>query len=134
VEDYADRHAYAFTGIYRQTVDEQYYPYARPQESGNHSGMRWLRFSDGKGTTLSILRADSLLNFSALPYSLDDLDPGPEKKQYHSGELVPRNETYVHLDLRQTGLGGIDSWGSWPLEKYRVPFKDYAYSYWIKVE
>ncbi|MCO6484076.1 MAG: DUF4981 domain-containing protein [Flavobacteriales bacterium] len=134
VEDYADRHAYAFTGIYRQTVDEQYYPYARPQESGNHGGMRWLRFSDGKGTTLSILRADSLLNFSALPYSLDDLDPGPEKKQYHSGELVPRNETYVHLDLRQTGLGGIDSWGSWPLEKYRVPFRDYAYSYWIRVQ
>jgi beta-galactosidase len=76
-------------GVYHQTLDQQYYPYARPQESGNHGGVRWVSFSDGKGTTLRFLHADSLLNFSALPYNMDDLDPGPEKKQYHSGELAP---------------------------------------------
>lgn len=133
-ENYADRQASSFTGVYHQTLDQQYYPYARPQESGNHGGVRWVQFKDNKGTMLSIFRADSLLNFSALPYNMDDLDPGPEKKQYHSGELQPRDSTFVHIDLRQSGVGGIDSWGSWPLEKYRVPFQDYAYAYWIKVE
>ena len=75
---------------------------------------------------------DSLFNFSALPYSLDDLDPEVEKKQYHSGELVKRNEIYMHLDHQQSGMQGIDSWGSQPLPQYRIPFRNQEYSYWIK--
>jgi beta-galactosidase len=133
-ENYWDRKSNSFIGKYRQTVDEQYYPYARPQESGNHTEVRWVSFSNTNGRKVHIAFADSLLSFSALPYSLDDLDPEMTKKQYHSGELNKRNETYVHIDLNQTGLQGIDSWGAWPMEKYRVPFKNYAYSYWIRFE
>lgn len=133
-ENYWDRKTNAFLGQYKQTVNEQYYPYARPQESGNHTEVRWVSFSNAKGRQIQFIFADSLLSFSALPYSLDDLDPEMNKKQYHSGELIKRNETYLHIDLQQTGLQGIDSWGSMPLEKYRIPFNDYKYSYWIKVE
>ncbi len=133
-ENYTDRKENTFIGKYKQTLDEQYYPYARPQESGNHTEVRWVSFADPKGKTIHFAYADSLLSFSAVPYSLDDLDPEMNKKQYHSGELNKRNETYLHMDLIQTGLQGIDSWGAWPLEKYRVPFKDYQYSYWIRFE
>lgn len=132
-ENYWDRKTNTFIGNYKQTVDEQYYPYARPQESGNHTEVRWVTFSNAKGRKIQFVFADSLLSFSALPYNLDDLDPEMNKKQYHSGELNKRNETYLHIDLNQTGLQGIDSWGSSPLEKYRVSFKDYFYSYWIQV-
>jgi len=69
------------------------------------------------------------LNVSALPYSLDDLDPEADKKQYHSGELTKRDTVYVHVDLQQAGLQGMDSWGSWPLEQYRIPFKNQQYGY-----
>lgn len=133
-ENYWDRKTNTFIGNYKQTVDEQYYPYARPQESGNHTEVRWVSFSNSKGRKIQFGFADSLLSFSALPYSLDDLDPEMEKKQYHSGELNKRNETYLHIDLNQTGLQGMDSWGAWPLEKYRIPFKNYQYSYWIRFE
>jgi beta-galactosidase len=133
-ENYWDRKTNAFIGQYKQTVDEQYYPYARPQESGNHTEVRWVTFSSAKGRKVHFAFADSLLSFSALPYNLDDLDPEMHKKQYHSGELNKRNETYLHIDLNQTGLQGIDSWGAWPMEKYRVPFKDYRYSYWMRFE
>jgi len=133
-ENYWDRKTNTFVGNYKQTVDEQYYPYARPQESGNHTEVRWVSFSNARGRKILFVFADSLLSFSALPYSLDDLDPEMNKKQYHSGELNKRNETYLHIDLKQTGLQGIDSWGAWPLEKYQVLFKDYRYSYWIKFE
>ncbi|MBN8672832.1 MAG: DUF4981 domain-containing protein [Chitinophagales bacterium] len=132
-ENYWDRKTNTFIGNYKQTVDEQYYPYARPQESGNHTEVRWVTFSNAKGRKIQFVFADSLLSFSALPYNLDDLDPEMNKKQYHSGELNKRNETYLHIDLNQTGLQGIDSWGSSPLEKYRVSVKDYFYSYWIQV-
>lgn len=133
-ENYWDRKTNTFIGQYNQTVDQQYFPYARPQESSNKTEVRWVSFSNAKGKKIIFLYADSLLSFAALPYSLDDLDPEMDKKQYHSGELDKRGEIYLHMDLQQSGLQGIDSWGSSPLEKYRVPFKDYGYSYWIKFE
>jgi beta-galactosidase len=131
-ESYWDRKTGSLIGQYKQTVQEQYFPYARPQESGNKADVRWANFTDAKGKGIQIIMADSLLNVAALPYALDDLDPETNKKQYHSGELVPRNEIYLHVDLQQLGVQGIDSWGARPLEEYRLPFKNYQYSYWIK--
>ena len=133
-ESYWDRKTNTSIAQFTQTIDEQYYPYARPQESGNKTEVRWVSMTNPNGHSIKFMFADSLLSFSALPYSLVDLDPEVEKKQYHSGELTKRNETYVHMDLNQTGLQGIDSWGAWVIEKYRIPFKNYQYSYWIKFE
>jgi len=130
-ENYWDRKSASLIGVYEQTVDDQYFPYARPQESGNKADVRWVSLTDAKGKGLKFEFVDSLLNFSALPYALDDLDPEVEKKQYHSGELNKRNNIYMHLDLNQIGLQGIDSWGSQPLKQYRLPFADFSYSYQI---
>lgn len=130
-ENYWDRKTASFVGLYRQDVDHQYYSYARPQESGNKTDVRWVTMTDRKGKGLRIEMADSLLNFSALPYAMDDLDPEMEKKQYHSGELVKRDKVFMHVDLKQNGLGGIDSWGSLPLKQYRLAFANHEYSYWI---
>lgn len=131
-ENYWDRKTASLIGTYKQTVDEQYFPYARPQESGNKTEVRWVSFTDKQGKGLRFEVADSLLSFGALPYAVEDLDPEAEKKQYHSGELVKRNQIYVHMDMKQLGVQGIDSWGSLPLTEYQIPFKDQEYSYWIK--
>jgi beta-galactosidase len=131
-ENYWDRKSASLVGLYKQSVGEQYYPYARPQESGNKSDVRWVQFTNQKGKGLRFEWADTLLNIAALPYHLDDLDPEVSKKQYHSGELKERNEIYLHVDLQQTGLQGIDTWGAWPMEKYRILFTKHQYSYYIK--
>lgn len=133
-ENYWDRKANTYIGVFKQSVEEQYYPYARPQESGNKTEVRWVTFSNEKGKKISFAFIDNLLSFSALPYHIDDLDPEAQKKQYHSGELNKRNEIFLHMDWQQTGVQGIDSWGAWPLEKYQIPFKNYKYSYWMKFE
>jgi beta-galactosidase len=112
-------------------VADQYFPYVRPQESGNKSDVRWVTMTDKKGNGLKLVFADSLLNFSALPYNIDDLDPQADKAQFHSGELNKRDTVVMHVDLQQLGLQGMDSWGSWPLEQYRIPFAEHRYSYWI---
>lgn len=130
-ENYWDRKSASLIGLYKQPLSKQYFRYARPQESGNKTDVRWLSMTNDKGKGIKIVFADSLLSLSALPYSLDDLDPETDKKQYHSGELAERDRIYMHVDLQQTGLQGIDSWGAWPLEKYRIPFADQRYSYWI---
>ncbi len=131
-ENYQDRKSASLVGQYRQKLSDQYFPYARPQESGNKTDVRWVLFTNAKGKGLRFEMEDTLLSFSALPYSLDDLDPEVNKKQYHSGELVERDKMYVHIDLQQTGVGGIDSWGSWPVETYRIPYADHEYSYRIR--
>jgi len=130
-ESYRDRKSGSLVGLYNQTLDQQYFPYARPQESGNKSDVRWYLVTDAKGNGLKFIFEDSLLNCEALPYSLDDLDPSPEKHQYHSGELEKRDTIFMHVDLQQLGVQGIDSWGAWPLKKYRIPFADHQYSYWM---
>ena len=131
-ENYWDRKTASLVGLYKQKTKDQYFGYARPQESGNKTDVRWVNFTNQKGKGLQFVYENNLLSFSALPYSLDDLDPEQDKKQYHSGELTARNSIYVHMDAQQSGVQGIDSWGSSPLKEYRVPFADQNYSYWIK--
>lgn len=131
-ENYIDRKTASLIGQYKSSVDDQYFPYARPQESGNKVDVRWVSFTNKTGKGLRFEFVDQLLSFNALPYSVEDLDPEAEKKQYHSGELIKRNQIYVHMDMQQLGVQGIDSWGSMPLTQYQIPYKNYNYSYYIK--
>jgi beta-galactosidase len=130
-ENYIDRNSGANLGIYKSTVDEQFHPYGRPQENGNKTGVRWLTLTDKKGKGLKIT-GNLPLEFSALHYSMDDLDPEQERKQYHAGELVKRSEVYLNVDYRQMGVAGIDSWASLPLDKYRIPYASCQYTYSIQ--
>ena len=84
--------------------------------------------TDESGTGLMFV-GDSLLSMSVLHYSMGDLDPGLEKDQTHSGELVERPEVYVNVDYRQMGVGGIQSWGALPLPKYSLPYGPYHYRF-----
>ncbi|SDD24263.1 beta-galactosidase [Niabella drilacis] len=131
-ENYWDRRTASNIGRYSQTIDQQYFPYARPQESGNKTDVRWISMQNNRGLGIRFELADSVLSASALPYSLEQLDPAPEKKQFHSGELEKADRIFMHVDLKQLGLQGIDSWGAMPLKQYWIPAGTYAYSYWIR--
>jgi beta-galactosidase len=130
VENYQDRNYSSNVGIYKQSVKSQFYPYVRPQENGNHTDIRWFKIYNTKGYGLKI-ESESLLSMSALHYFDADLDDGDQKHQHHSGELAPRKQTQLHIDYKQMGVGGIDSWGAWPLEKYRLNYENYSYSFKI---
>jgi beta-galactosidase len=131
-ESYWDRKTGATVGQYEGKVEDQYHAYIRPQESGNKTDVRWASFMNTKGRGLMIVQDADYLNVNALNHSQEDLDPAEEKAQYHSGDLIGREEIYLNVDLQQTGLAGIDSWGHLPLEKYRLNYKNYEYTYWLK--
>ena len=123
-ENYADRNSSALLGRYRQRVEDQYhYGYVRAQESGTHTGLRWLRLLDAAGDGLELC-APAAFSASALPFSLEDLDTHVHslelKAKAHENDRS-RGATWVHADLIQMGLGGIDSWGHWPLKEYLLP-------------
>ncbi len=131
IESYEDRKTAAKVGLYKSEVKDQLHHYIRPQETGNKTEVRWLKLSDKNGHGLHI-SGPTFLNFSALHFHRDDLDSGPEKKQQHGGQLRERNATFLNIDLRQMGVGGNDSWGALPLEKYWMPYQSYAYEFWIR--
>ncbi len=130
-ENYWDRKTAAFVGDYSGAIADQYYPYIRPQESGNKTDVRWAKLTRQDGSGITIASTDTLLNIEALPYSPEELFPGMEKDQTHSEELVPDDAVHLDVDLQQMGVGGINSWGALPLEKYRLPYQNYSYSYLI---
>ena len=133
-ENYCDRNASEFLGIYINKVSDEYYPYVRPQESGNHTDVRWFQVTDGQHGLQ--FYSDAPIECSALPYLVEDLDAGAFKdKQWgqHSGDLVERPLTQVHIQQKQMGLGCINSWGAWPEKPYMLPAqKGYDFTFVIK--
>ena len=128
VENYADRNHSTLIGKYRQTVAEQFYPYIRPQETGTKTDLRWWRVLNISGNGLQFV-GDAPFSASALNYSIESLDDGVQKDQRHSPEVAKAPFTNLCIDKVQMGLGCVNSWGTLPLEKYRVPYQDYEFSF-----
>ena len=128
VENYADRNHNTFLGVYRQSVESQFYPYVRPQETGNKTDLRWWRVLNIGGNGLEIV-SEAPFSASALHYTIESLDEGPRKIQRHSNEIEQADLTNVCIDKAQMGLGCVNSWGAWPLPEYRLPYQDYSFTF-----
>ena len=134
VENYCDRNSSEFIGIYNNKVADEYYPYVRPQESGNHTDVRWFRVQDKQGRGLEFY-SNAPMEASALNFLTEDLDDGMSKDKKidrHSGDLVERPLTQVHIQQRQMGLGCVNSWGAWPRQEYMLPYQNYDFTFVIK--
>ena len=131
VENYADRNHNTFLGVYRQSVDEQFYPYIRPQENGNKTDIRWWRVTNAGGTGIEVV-SDKPFSASALHYTIESLDEGVAKHQMHSQEVPEADLTNLLIDARQSGVGAKDSWGALPLPQYQMFYDDYSLSFIIR--
>ena len=131
IENYSDRNNVTDLGNYRQTVDEQFYSYIRPQETGTKTDIRWWKQTNKGGNGLMFI-SEAPFSASTLNYSIESLDDGVQKDQRHS-ELVPQaNYTNMCIDKVQMGLGCVNSWGALPLEQYRIHYGDYEFSFIMK--
>ena len=125
MENYIDRRAAAFLGIYESTVDAMQEAYVRTQTMGERTDTRWIRFSTAEGKSFT-LRAEDALSFSALHYTDEDLF---HIKYANDLPLVRREEIVLNLDCAFQGLGN-GSCGPGPLDKYRiVPGQDYVFRF-----
>ena len=134
VENYIDRNSSEFIGVYKNKVQDEYFEYIRPQESGNHTDVRWFSVIDADGRGLQFY-SNAPMEASAMPYTMDQLDDGMHKDKawgHHSGDLIPAGKTQVFIQQRQFGLGCVNSWGAWPRDEYRLPYQDYDFTFAIK--
>ncbi len=130
IENYADRNNSTPIGRYRQLVDDQYYAYIRPQESGNKTDIRWWSQTSIDGDGLQIVAAEPF-SASALNYTIDSLDDQDQKDQRHSPEVSKAKLTNLCIDKAQMGLGCVNSWGTIPLKEYLLPYGDYEFTFII---
>ena len=128
-ENYWDRTASAFVGLFKSTAREQFFPYVSPQENGYKTDVRWVAVRDEGGRGLAFCGMH-LISFSALRYAIEDLTQ-KSRGTMHPTDLVERDFVELNIDYKQTGVGGEDSWGARPYPQYTLFPQDYAYRFRI---
>jgi beta-galactosidase len=124
-ETYVDRRGLP-VGLYTTTVALNYFRYSQPQETGNKVEVRWAAVTNAAGAGL-LAAGLPLLSVNALHHSAEDMDQAG-----HHHQMTPQAETYLNLDWRQMGLGGDNSWGALPLEKYRIKAGPLSYRFRLR--
>ena len=128
IENYSDRKDCMRIGVYTDDADNQYFPYIRPQESGTKSDIRWWKQTDATGMGLQV-KSCTPFYASAIHFDTEELDDGDDKEQRHSFDLKKSKYTNLFLDSAHMGVGGENSWGAWPLEKYRVHYGNKTFTF-----
>jgi beta-galactosidase len=133
-EAYADRRAAARLGVWAADVRDQLTPYLRPQEAGNHTGVRWAEITDALGRGLRLTASDhpsplgsAGMELSALPWT-----PFEVENARHHTELPPIHRTVLRPALMRRGVGGDDSWGARTHPEYLLPRGDLTFRFTIQ--
>lgn len=130
-ENYTDRNTSAFVGHYSGTVWEQYFPYVRPQETGNKTDVRWMSVTNENGNGLLIQGAPTL-SANVLPFRYEELyHKRKDEPNKHGGSIQQGDVNTLFVDYAQIGVGGDNSWGARVHPEYCIPAKDYSYSFTI---
>jgi beta-galactosidase len=107
-------------------VADQHFEYVMPQENGNKTDVRWIKVMDKAETGLKVT-GEPVLEVNVQDYSQRALN---DAKTAHS--LARGERTYVHVDWKQMGLGGDDSWSPRVHEEYQLKDKKYRLSFSLK--
>jgi beta-galactosidase len=129
-ENYEDRKTAAFVGLYQLPVDQMFFPYVRPQESGTRTDIRWMSLADEDGNGL-LITGMPLFSASALPFTTSQLDYADSRFR-HPADLEENDFIDVNVDLKQMGVGGDDSWGAKPMKQYLLPSGKYSFTFTVR--
>lgn len=114
IDNYADRKSGQFIEEHKSTVAGEFVNFPKPQDMGNHEDVRWCALTNNAGNG-AIFVATDRLSASALQYSALDMIMAP-----HPYQLPKAGDTYLHLDLGVTGLGGNSCGQGGPLNEDRI--------------
>ena len=145
-ENYWDRFEGILPGVYTSSAAKECYPYVRPQETGHHTGVRWLDILKhlsvaGQNFEFNVLRCsveDLDSEESDAPYMWHNFSSGEDhsveagrniyRKHQHINDIPVRDYAEVCVDYKMSGVGGYDSWGA-RTEPERCLWSDQKYSF-----
>ncbi|WP_044207002.1 glycoside hydrolase family 2 TIM barrel-domain containing protein [Flammeovirga sp. OC4] len=141
-ENYIDRNYGTHIDWYASKAKDLYYPYVRPQENGNHTDTKYFTLTNNVGDGILFVSENDAFNFTALRNSHEDFTSeertdgrqidGRKVINRHTNDVKLRNEIYLNIDHGSTGVGGVNSWGAWPLEQYRLQPAKMSYTFRMK--
>ncbi|WP_289053403.1 glycoside hydrolase family 2 TIM barrel-domain containing protein [Carboxylicivirga marina] len=117
---YKDRNTGMQLGVYKANIDEHFINYARPQENGNKSEVRWLKVYNNELNALT-LYSRKALNFSLRRYTTQQLNDATHPYQLKSNPFNILNIDFEH------GAVGNGSCGPMPMSKYFTTIDDKSY-------
>ena len=117
MENYCDLHAHAPVGFYESCAEQEYVHYVRPQEHGNHYGVRELSLADKLQFT-----SGQDFECKVSTYSTRNLTAAE-----HTDELCADGNTHVRVDYKVSGIGS-NSCGPDLKEEYRLDEKEFTFS------
>ena len=131
-ETYWDRKQGATVKVNESTVEEQYFKYIRPQETGNHTDVRWMALTDdnGKGLMVQAKSFDEMLEANALHYLPEDITD-LDSNTYQNG-LKRTDNVVLRILKHQSGLGGDNTWGAQPHAQYQLEAGRHEYRFALK--
>lgn len=120
-ENYCDMQLHATTDLYESAAQKEYYPYAVPQEHGNHIGCKLLHQYHG------------LEFFAEKPFECDvsQFSTAALTNATHIDELRSDGFTHIRVDYRNSGVGS-HSCGPDMLEKYTLSDKDIQFGFYVR--
>ncbi|KAK3292665.1 uncharacterized protein B0H64DRAFT_233898 [Chaetomium fimeti] len=103
-ESYRDKKLSQQVGNWHMPADRTMTDYEFPQENGNRTDVRWVKFVTATRSRLLRARYGDFegASFSALPYTAEDLDAAQHPYELRERK---REDLVVHLDWMHHGLG-----------------------------
>ena len=127
-ENYIDRQTGYNVGIYNKNVEDFFIPYINPSETGNRSDVRWVTLTN-KNKSGIFISGSNPIEFNALYYTPEELSSGKR----HPFELTKEKDIVLRVIGKQMGVGGDNSWGAKPHDKYLLKSGDvHSFSFKIK--
>ncbi len=128
-ENYRDRKTSTFIDRYSANIRDMATKYVLPQENGHHTDTRWLALSRDNGTGL-LLIADDVFQFNVSNYLLETISNGESlrnddpvsdaPRNKHINDYVASDKVDLFIDYEMMGIGGNNSWGELPMDKYLI--------------
>lgn len=126
LENYPDRKYSQNIGIYESELKDYQVEYVKPQDNGNRGDVRWFDLSSPE-VSLKI-EGKEPLNIRAWDYGEENLGIA-HKHEMERGKFVNLN-----IDKNIHGVGGINSFGAWTLDKYTIKGTEpHSYSFLLRV-
>lgn len=131
-ESYIDRKSASLIGLYESSVWNQYHPYVRAQETGNHTDVRWMTLTDKEGHGVMVA-CEEPLNIGAWNFPQSELEYLPAFiSRRHGGSIEKQDIVTLNIDYKMMGVGGDNTWGAQVHPEYTISPKEYKYHYTLK--
>lgn len=126
-DNYWDRNYAADVDVYSMPADSLFYPYARAQESGYRTDVRWMTLQNKEGIGL-MASGKPHISTGVLHFNMNRLEfDRNAAENNHGGSMNNDDMIWWNIDFKQMGVGGDNSWGAKTHEQYTLPYKNYDF-------